>query len=121
MLCITRVSIEDPGITNEICVLLTEKCGESLPHVILNFKFKGNDNENNLAIKCEDKIITAETDLAKLFNNYFMNVASKLQEPIMNSEFEYLNTFVESKVPNDVEFKIPLTNAAFVLIHFYQI
>ena len=43
-----------------------------------------------------------------------MNVASKLQEPIINSEFEYLNTFVESKVPNDVEFKIPLTNAAFV-------
>ena len=78
-------------------------------------KGKGNDNENNFAIKCEDNIITAESDLAKLFNNYFVNVASKLQEPIINSEFEYLNTFVESKVPNDVEFKIPLTNAA---IHF---
>ena len=74
----------------------------------------GNDNENNLAIKCEDNIITAESDLAKLYNNYFVNVASILQEPIINSEFEFLNTFVESKVPNDVEFKIPLTNAAFV-------
>ena len=94
--------------------------GKSDPRTIwklfkeLGLKGKGNDNENIFAIKCEDNIITAESDLAKLFNNYFVNVASKLQEPIINSEFEYLNTFVESKVPNDVEFKIPLTNAAFV-------
>ena len=94
--------------------------GKSDPRTIwklfkeFGLKGKGNDNENNFAIKCEDNIITAESDLAKLFNNYFVNVASKLQEPIINSEFEYLNTFVESKVPNDVEFKIPLTNAAFV-------
>ena len=94
--------------------------GKSDPRTIwklfkeFGLKGKGNDNENNFAIKCEDNIITAESDLAILFNNYFVNVASKLQEPIINSEFEYLNTFVESKVPNDVEFKIPLTNAAFV-------
>ena len=100
--------------------------GKSDPRTIwklfkaFGLKGKGNDNENKFAIKCEDNIITAESDLAKLFNNYFVNVASKLQEPIINSKFEYLNTFVASKVPNDVEFKIPLTNAAFVNTFFIK-
>ena len=43
-------------------------------------------------------------------------MASNLKEPIVNSEFERLNTFVQSKVPNDVEFKIPLINVGFVRI-----
>ena len=41
-------------------------------------------------------------------------MASNLKEPIVNSEFELLNTFVQSKVPNDVEFKIPSINVGFV-------
>ena len=72
------------------------------------------DNENTFGIKCESGMITNETDLTKHFNNYFVNVASKLKEPIINSEFEHLNTFVQSKVPSNVEFKIPLTNVGFV-------
>ena len=52
-------------------------------------------------------MITNDSDLAELYNNYFVNVASrKLKEPIVNSEFERLNTNVQSKEPNDVEFKI---------------
>ena len=43
-------------------------------------------------------------------------MASNLKEQIVNSEFERLNTFVQSKVPNDVEFKIPLINVGFVRI-----
>ena len=70
-------------------------------------KSKGNDGENNIGIKSENDMITNEFDLAELYNNYFVNVASrKLKESIVNSEFEHLNTFVQSKVPNDVEFKI---------------
>ena len=72
------------------------------------------DNENTFGIKCESGMITNETDLTQHFNNYFVNVASKLKEPIINSEFEHLNTFVQSKVPSNVEFKIPLTNVGFV-------
>ena len=77
-------------------------------------KSKGNDGENNFAIKSENDMITNESDLAEHFNNYFVNVASNLKEPIVNSEFERLNTFVQSKVPNDVEFKIPSINVGFV-------
>ena len=79
-------------------------------------KSKGNDSENNFAIQSENDIITNESDLAELFNNYmyFVNLASNLKEPIVNSEFERLNTFVQSEVPNDVEFKIPLINVGFV-------
>ena len=64
------------------------------------------DNKNTFGIKCESGMITNETDLTQHFNNYFVNVASKLKKPIINSEFEHLNTFVQSKVPSNVEFKI---------------
>ena len=59
-------------------------------------------------------MLTNEKDLTQHFNNYFVNVASKLKEPNVNAEFEHLNTFVQSKVPSNVEFKIPLTNVGFV-------
>ena len=59
-------------------------------------------------------MITNESDLAELFNNYFVNLASKLKEPITNSELERLNNFVQSKLPSDIEFKFPLTNTGFV-------
>ena len=69
-------------------------------------KCKGNGCENNIGIKCDNNMITNEPDLAELFNNYFVNVASILKEPILNSEFERLNNFVQSNVPSDIEFKI---------------
>ena len=84
-------------------------------------KSKGNDSENNFAIKSENDMITNDSDLAENFNNYFVNVVSNLKEPIVNSEFERLNTFVQSKVPNDVEFKIPLINVGFVRIFFNKL
>ena len=76
---------------------------------------KGNGCENNFAIRCDNNTITNESDLAELVNNYFENVASKLKEPIINSEFERLNNFVQSKIPSDIEFKIPITNTGFPL------
>ena len=75
---------------------------------------RGKDNENTFCIECEKGMLTNEKDLTQHFNNYFENVASKLKEPIVNSEFEHLKTFVQSKVPSNVEFKIPLTNVGFV-------
>ena len=62
-----------------------------------------------------------ESDLAERFNNYYVNVDSYLKEPIVNSEFERMNTFEQSKVPNDVEFKIPLINLWFVRIFFIKL
>ena len=46
---------------------------------------KRNGGENNFGIKCDNNMITNESDLAELFNNYFVNVASKLKEPVINS------------------------------------
>ena len=36
-------------------------------------------------------MITRETDLAELFNDYFVNVASNLKEPVTLSDNELLN------------------------------
>ena len=49
---------------------------------------KGKGCENNFDIRCDNNTTTIESDLAELFNNYFVNVASTLKEPIINSEFE---------------------------------
>ena len=34
---------------------------------------RGKDNENSFGIKCENGMITNETDLTQHFNNYFVN------------------------------------------------
>ena len=52
--------------------------------------------------------------MAGIFNNFFINIASKLKEPTLKADFEVLKTFVADKVPNDIELKIPLTNHAFI-------
>ena len=52
--------------------------------------------------------------MAGIFNNFFINIASKLKEPTLKADFEILKNFVGDKVPNDIEFKIPLTNHAFI-------
>ena len=52
---------------------------------------------------------------------FFINIASKLKEPTLKEDFEILKNFVGDKVPNDIEFNIPLTNYTFIRIFFYQI
>ena len=58
-------------------------------------------------------MITNETDLAELFNDYIVNVASNLKEPVTWSDNELLNNFVQSKVPTTTEVNIPLTTLTF--------
>ena len=47
-----------------------------------------------------------EKDVADIFNDFFINVPSKLKEPLKNC--------VNSKIPSDTSFNIPLTNVSFV-------
>ena len=54
--------------------------------------------------------------MARIFNNVFINIASKLKEPTLKADFEKLKCFVGDKVTNDIEFKIPLANHAFIRI-----
>ena len=93
--------------------------GKSDPRTIWKllreFGLKYNDcNNSKFSLKSDDKMITNEADMAGIFNNFFINIASKLKEPTLKADFEELKNFVGNKVPNCIEFKIPLTNHAFI-------
>ena len=45
--------------------------------------------------------------LAETFNDYFVNIASKLKEPITQPDFTKLREFVNSKILENVKFKLP--------------
>ena len=75
---------------------------------------KTNSSNSNINIELGEQMITSETDLAELFNDYFVNVASNLKEPVTLSDSELLNNFVQSKVPTTTKFNIPLTTLTFV-------
>ena len=59
---------------------------------------------NNFEIKMNDDIISNDLDIANVFNDYFVNIPSKLREPIQDSEFKVLQDFVDSKVNNHTNF-----------------
>ena len=84
-------------------------------------KNKENDNTLNSKIKLEENVITNETEVAEVFNNYFPNIASKLKKKktIINSDFELLNSFIEPKVPSNTDFQSSLTHQT--LIGFFII
>ena len=80
-------------------------------HVMNN---KECQNASKFSLRLDDQIITNESDLSEIFNNYFINIVSKLKEPIVETDFEPLNNYVSSKVPTDIDFEIPLTNHTFI-------
>ena len=80
----------------------------------VGMKNKENDKTINSKIKLEENVITNESEVAEVFNNYFTNIASKLKEPIINSDFELLNSFIGSKVPSNTDFQITFTNQTFI-------
>ena len=40
---------------------------------------------NNFEIKMNDDIVSNDLDIANVFNDYFVNIPSKLREPIQDS------------------------------------
>ncbi|WAR04353.1 hypothetical protein MAR_019722 [Mya arenaria] len=52
--------------------------------------------------------ITDNQDIANTFNKFFVNVAANLKEPIPTSNFNKVNDFVKTKVPDHIYFHIPL-------------
>ena len=63
------------------------------------FRMKNKEVENmsNFNIQLEDKVITNESDLAEVFENYFINIGSKLKEPNLNSDFDTSNKVESTK------------------------
>ncbi len=57
-----------------------------------------------LGVKDENNALTSNNDeIVNVFNDYFVNVASKLKMPINPSTFEQLAHFVNSKVSTDIK------------------
>ena len=52
--------------------------------------------------------------IADHLNEFFINIASNLKQPLKPSQFEKLSNFINSKVTDDVSFDIPLINCTFV-------
>ena len=69
-------------------------------------KIQKSNNINQLNIDgCE---ITDNKDIANEFNNFFVNIATKLSAPIPESDFNHIKDHVDNKVPKHTYFQIPL-------------
>ena len=51
---------------------------------------KRDNNDKILGLNIDDKVVTDETILAETFNDYFVNIASKLKEHLAKSDFSKL-------------------------------
>ena len=68
---------------------------------------KSKVNEEILSINHAGKTCSDQNEIVDTFNDFFINVAEKLKDPIPNSDFEDLKCFVDDKVQSDVFFNIP--------------
>lgn len=75
---------------------------------------KNKDENNMLGIRIDDRLVLDETELAECFNDFFINIASKIKEPIVDSDFSKLKNHIESKIPENVLFELPEIDETFV-------
>ena len=59
------------------------------------------------SVKVGDTFIEDSTGIANEFNDFFVNVASKLKEPVTNTDHTKLKEFCQTKLPKDAKFIIP--------------
>ena len=69
---------------------------------------------NNFEIKMDNAIISDDLDIVYVFNDYFVNSSSKLEELIQLSEFELLHDIVDTKFNDDTNVTIAFVNSLFV-------
>ena len=63
--------------------------------------------ENDIDTKVDEHVITNEQVIADHFNEFFVNAASKLKQPLKPPKFIKMNIFINSKMTGDVSFDIP--------------
>ncbi|MCU7800728.1 MAG: hypothetical protein KZQ70_11410 [gamma proteobacterium symbiont of Lucinoma myriamae] len=69
---------------------------------------KGQKRQTNIGLlKNGDSHIEDPHEIANTFNDFFVTVASKIKEPVINSSHEKLREYCNSKLPADTNFKIP--------------
>ena len=66
-------------------------------------------------------MISDDLDIAHVFNEYFVNIQSKLKEPIQPSDFELLHNFVVSKFNDSTTFTIPFINRLFMSNYLFSL
>lgn len=77
-------------------------------------KHKNNSNNDILGLKINGETVTDNIELADSFNNYFINIASDLKEPLQQNDLSKLNDYINSKVPDNVVFDLPDIDENFV-------
>ena len=60
-----------------------------------------------------------DTELAGVFNDYFINIAANLKEPIENTDLSKLKSYISSKVSDNFHFELPILMRSLCL-NFYQ-
>lgn len=75
---------------------------------------KASPQESVPDIYVNDHFVSNDFDIANVFNSYFANVATHLKEPVQSSDFNLLKEYVDSKVPVNNLFSIPMINISFV-------
>ena len=68
---------------------------------------KHRDNSNISSLKIQDNIIEHPQAIVDEFNKFFVTVASKIKQPIVNSNFDKLKQFCDEKNPENNYFSIP--------------
>ena len=77
---------------------------------------KGPQNQSSVgSIKKGETLIEEPTEIADEFNDFFVNVASKLKEPTTSTSHEKLKEFCQEKLPSGMKFEIPSINKEKVL------
>ena len=69
---------------------------------------------SSLQIKNGNEIISDDFELAEHFNDYFVNVAANLKEPIEESNFDIVQMYIQQKIPENVIFELPAIEENFV-------
>ena len=54
-----------------------------------------------------EKLVSDDTELAGVFNDYFINIAANLKEPIENTDLSKLKSYISSKIPDNFQFELP--------------
>lgn len=55
-----------------------------------------------------DKIVLTDADVPNAFNSFFVQVAEIIKEPIVPSGHARLETFCRNRIPQEMDFNIPL-------------
>ena len=62
----------------------------------------------------DGEIISDDSVLVEIFNDYFTNIAVKLKELLGQADFTKLRDLINSKIPEDISFELPEIREHFV-------